>query len=77
MANRPYVDVTTWIQQIWDAINEIRAEIDRLHADEDGLYARVDNLEEAIGKGLYDEYRDGPANREVIIRGDNKPCCEE
>ena len=65
----PYVSITAWIHSIWDAINELRSEIGRLHDEDTGLYTRVERIEEAIGKGIYEEYEDGPTE-------DTVPCGE-
>ena len=68
---RPYVDLTSWVQALWDAINELRDEskAQRRIAAENS--ERITRLEAAVGNGVYDEYAAGPEGRTVCAAGED------
>ena len=73
-AKKPYVDVTSWINAIWDAINELR-DANKLRGTILGGHdRRIANLEQALGKGMYGEYAGGPEGRLVINDSADEEC---
>ena len=49
---RPYVDLTSWVKALWDAINELRRQAETDNAIIHDQISRINRLEEAVGNGI-------------------------